>query len=173
VTGVDLSASSLEHARKTDFTARVRYEVADAYELPFDDATFDSVVCFDLLEHVSEPLRVIEQAARVLRSGGLFFYQTLNRNWLSNWVAIRGVRFFVRQVPEKLHVHELLIRPQEMRAMLTLHRLRIEEERGLRPRLNSSFWKLLLTGRVDSRFEFCWTRNQLISYAGLAEKIRP
>ncbi|MFC3813558.1 class I SAM-dependent methyltransferase [Lysobacter sp. GCM10012299] len=48
---------------------------ADAGALPFADATFDGVVCLEVIEHVPDPGRVISEMARVLRPGG--------RAWLS------------------------------------------------------------------------------------------
>lgn len=48
---------------------------ADATDLPFDDASFDTVVCFTMLHHVPTAElqdRLLAQAARVLRPGGTF-----------------------------------------------------------------------------------------------------
>ncbi len=41
-----------------------------AGNLPFAEGSFDTVVCFQVLEHVPEPWTIIEEAARVLRPGG-------------------------------------------------------------------------------------------------------
>ncbi|HXF63753.1 MAG TPA: methyltransferase domain-containing protein [Caldilineaceae bacterium] len=43
---------------------------ADAAALPLPTATFDVVICTELLEHVPEPRRVLAEATRVLRPGG-------------------------------------------------------------------------------------------------------
>jgi SAM-dependent methyltransferase len=42
------------------------------YELPYDDASFDLVVCFSVFEHLHEFERGLAQVARVLRPGGRF-----------------------------------------------------------------------------------------------------
>lgn len=43
---------------------------ADAAVLPFAAASFDAVICAELLEHVADPAPVLAQAWRVLRPGG-------------------------------------------------------------------------------------------------------
>lgn len=49
----------------------VRFETADIYELPFDDASFDAVFISAVLGNLKTPLRGIREAFRVLRDGGV------------------------------------------------------------------------------------------------------
>jgi ubiquinone/menaquinone biosynthesis C-methylase UbiE len=44
--------------------------VGDARDLPFEPASFDQVLLFNVLLHVDDPARVVQEAARVLRPGG-------------------------------------------------------------------------------------------------------
>lgn len=58
-----------------EFAGRVEVRAADGAALPFDDAAFDTVVCFTVLHHVPSPTqqdRLFAEAARVLRPGGTF-----------------------------------------------------------------------------------------------------
>lgn len=50
--------------------------LASADELPFDDGTFDCVLCTEVLEHCSEPAAVMAEIARVLRPDGRLFLTT-------------------------------------------------------------------------------------------------
>ena len=43
---------------------------ADASELPLQDATFDTVVLLEVLEHLRRPCEALREAARVVRPGG-------------------------------------------------------------------------------------------------------
>lgn len=68
VTGVDLSASMLESARRA--WPDVDFRRADAYALPFEDGAFEAVVINFGILHIGEPERVVVEARRVLVPGG-------------------------------------------------------------------------------------------------------
>jgi len=71
-TGVDLEVPHLERAaaRCAAFGERVRFQYGDALALPFDDASFDYVVCRHLIQAVPDAARVLAEIRRVLRPGG-------------------------------------------------------------------------------------------------------
>ena len=48
----------------------------DALQLPFATRSFDTLLCNEVLEHVSEPARLFAEAARVLRPGGVLLLTT-------------------------------------------------------------------------------------------------
>jgi 2-polyprenyl-6-hydroxyphenyl methylase/3-demethylubiquinone-9 3-methyltransferase len=172
VDGIDLAAESLEVARAHDRTRSVRYATGDAYALPFPDGAFDAACAMDFLEHVEEPGRVIAEAARVLRPGGLFFFHTFSRSFVSWLIVIKGVEWFVRNVPENLHVLRLFITPGELRAHCAAAGLEVEDVRGVRPViLSRAFWRMLATGRVGPDFRFTFARSPAIGYSGFARKV--
>ena len=47
--------------------------MADAENMPFDNGTFDLVVCQAVLEHVQNPKNIINEINRVLKKRGLFY----------------------------------------------------------------------------------------------------
>ena len=114
VTGLDLSDDALAVAARHDPRHTVRYQRGDALNLPFANASFDVVCAMDFLEHVESPEHAIAEAARVLRPSGLFFFHTFNRNFLAWLVIIKGVEWFVRNTPPRLHVLRLFLKPAEV-----------------------------------------------------------
>jgi ubiquinone/menaquinone biosynthesis C-methylase UbiE/glycosyltransferase involved in cell wall biosynthesis/uncharacterized protein YoxC len=77
VVGVDNERPALDFAEEMRSNlapeARDRIELveADAHGLPFDDASFDHAVCGEVLEHVDNPGRVVEEIFRVLVPAGM------------------------------------------------------------------------------------------------------
>lgn len=47
--------------------------VSDATAIPVETASFDAVLCTEVLEHVPDPAAVVREIARILRSGGQLF----------------------------------------------------------------------------------------------------
>jgi ubiquinone/menaquinone biosynthesis C-methylase UbiE len=45
--------------------------VCDAAAIPVGDSSFDVVICTEVLEHIGEPLRLIQEFSRVVKPGGL------------------------------------------------------------------------------------------------------
>ncbi|MBI2743251.1 MAG: 3-demethylubiquinone-9 3-O-methyltransferase [Chlamydiales bacterium] len=171
VTGVDLSPMSLTIAREQDLTRSASYILASAEQLPFADESFDVAIALDLLEHVENPLLVIQEARRVLKPGGRFFFHTFNRNFLSWLLVIKGVEWAVRNTPPRMHVYNLFIKPKELREMCASVGVEIEEIHGLSPKLLSpALPRMLLTRRVPENFKFQFTRSLVTGYIGYGQR---
>jgi GT2 family glycosyltransferase/2-polyprenyl-3-methyl-5-hydroxy-6-metoxy-1,4-benzoquinol methylase len=84
VVGVDKAAEAIDYARCRFGAPRLHFAVADALHLPFPDASFDVVVAFELLEHLSAPNTFLAEVSRVLRSGGVALISTPNRRTYSD-----------------------------------------------------------------------------------------
>ncbi len=169
VSAVDSSEESLDVARRHDGTGSVDYRSGDGRRLGFADGSFDVACALDFLEHVEEPARVVREAARVIRPGGLFFFHTFNRNLLSWLVVIKGVEWFVRNTPRNMHSLRYFIKPSELRAMCQAGGMEVVLCRGFMPRIGRrAFGRMLVTGRIGADFAFGFTRHTLMGYTGLA-----
>jgi SAM-dependent methyltransferase len=104
VVGVDVCEAAVKSAAETYLGERrnLEYRVADVTQLPFPDATFDVVVSFETIEHVTEQERMLDEIARVLTPTGLLILSSPDKRTYSDESGIRN-EFHVRE----LYLHEL------------------------------------------------------------------
>ncbi|MBV9196220.1 MAG: 3-demethylubiquinone-9 3-O-methyltransferase [Solirubrobacterales bacterium] len=137
VTGIDPSRGSLavarEHAARGGW--QIDYHPGVAESLPLPDGAVDAVVCCDVLEHVRRPRQAVAEAARVLRPGGLYLYDTINRTRRSKLLFIKLFQEWkpTAFMEPNLHDHAMFIRPQEMEAHLRAAGLKPSPIVGLAP----------------------------------------
>ncbi|HEX8835155.1 MAG TPA: methyltransferase domain-containing protein [Abditibacteriaceae bacterium] len=74
LTGIDFSPLALEFARSHPESKNADLQQADALNLPFDDNSFDIVTMLDVLEHLSDDERALQEVRRVLRPGGVYVW---------------------------------------------------------------------------------------------------
>lgn len=168
VSGVDLSSSTIEAARRHAAAAgqTIDYRAADATALPFSDGAFDVVLSSDFLEHVSDRLdAVIAEQVRVLRAGGVLGFETVNRTLRARMVLVWLGQGVLRLVPPRLHDPRLFVRPDELEACLARHGVRVVEMRGLVPAWHPLLFVLGYLLRRESG-GFRLGRDRSISYIG-------
>ena len=74
VVGIDAVIEPLEMARSDAVAAHVdnvTFQVADAYALPFDEASFDVVHAHQVLQHLTDPVAALREMGRVCRPDGI------------------------------------------------------------------------------------------------------
>ena len=99
IVGGDIAADAIRYARQR--YPQVSYLRLDAMHLPFHNATFDVALCFEVIEHVLEPLALLQECHRVLRDGSTFVCSTPNRD---SRFALAGSPYHIRE----FSVEELL-----------------------------------------------------------------
>lgn len=80
VTGVDVSAGAVAYANQRYQARNLSFQTIRAEaRLPFYDQNFDTVLSFQVIEHVRDARRYLEEAKRVLRPGGRLVLVTPDR----------------------------------------------------------------------------------------------
>jgi hypothetical protein len=95
VSAFDLSEAGIENARaRADLNkVQIRFDVADARKLPYDDNSFDAVVGFSALEHTVKYEGTAQELLRVMKPGAWgFFTENLGENPLINVVRLFTMR---------------------------------------------------------------------------------
>ena len=103
VVGIDASKTMLAVAVRNTESANLAYVRGDACALPFRDGSFDAICCFAALYLIQEPMRALDEIARVLAPGGrVALLSSCNRGPLPAGAAnavvrtLSGVRIFAR-----------------------------------------------------------------------------
>jgi len=120
VAGVDQSAPCIQSAKVHAATVglAIDYQLGTAENLPFDTRCFDAVVCVDVLEHIADLPRTIQEIHRVLKPGGIFFFDTINRTFQSKVVMIWLMENLMGEIPRGVHDWHKFIKPAELTALM-------------------------------------------------------
>ncbi|MBJ7355249.1 MAG: class I SAM-dependent methyltransferase [Thermoleophilaceae bacterium] len=78
VIGIDLAESVVEAAGPLA-RENVSFCVGDVAELPFEDDSFDLVVCFEVIEHIERREEALAEFSRVLAPDGMLYMSSPNR----------------------------------------------------------------------------------------------
>ena len=112
VVGVDRSASMIQTARnvavRQGLARRACFLIADATRLSFPDKCFDLVLSNSLLHHLTAPLKVFEEMARVAKPEGSILLRDLRRpSRLAFPLHVRCYGRFYSGLMKKLYVNSV------------------------------------------------------------------
>jgi 2-polyprenyl-6-hydroxyphenyl methylase/3-demethylubiquinone-9 3-methyltransferase len=132
--GIDLSEKALKVAdlHSLETGVQVEYEYISAENLAQKEAgQYDVVTCMEMLEHVPDPLSIIQSCAALVKPGGKVFFSTLNRNPKSYLFAIIGAEYLLRILPKGTHDYKKFIKPSELNDFIREAGLELNELIGL------------------------------------------
>lgn len=116
VSGIDQSAKCItaakEHALQSNLA--IAYYNATAEAIPIPDETFDVVVCVDVLEHVADLSQTLTEIGRVLKPGGVFCFDTINRTLKSKIIMIWLLENILGEIDRGIHDWQKFIKPSEL-----------------------------------------------------------
>lgn len=164
VTGIDPSEVSLETARwhAAESGLEIEYRVGTGEALPLADASVDLAYCCDVLEHVTDVDRVLAETARVLRPGGVYCFDTLNRTRASKVVTKAMQEWRLTRIMDfPLHDWHMFLPPADLAARMARHGLRSQQVVGLGPR--AAPWATLAT--------FAQVRRGKVTYRQASERL--
>lgn len=89
-----------------------------ASTLPFENEHFDGVVSSDVLEHLEDVPTCLQEIFRVLKPGGVFTFDTINRTVFSWYYTVLIPQHLLRIMPQHAHDWRMYITPKELRTAL-------------------------------------------------------
>ncbi len=115
--GIDLAHESIQVARQhaADQGVSIEYLEIAAEDLAEQRAgQFDVITCMEMLEHVPDPLSVIQACERLLKPCGRLYLSTINRNPKAFALAIVGAEHVLNLIPKGTHEYAKFIKPSEL-----------------------------------------------------------
>lgn len=184
VTGIDPSPVLLKAAREhaAENSLVIRYLEGYGENLPFEDNCFDFVACCDVLEHVNDLEGVICEISRVIKPGGLFFYDTINRTFKSYLLAIKIAQEWKITAWEQtgLHMWNKFVKPGKLIEIMRNNKLINKDIKGITLGTNPAAALLIIMKRAQGkinryemgqRLKLKESKDISVQYLGFAQKI--
>lgn len=134
VTGLDLGEQTLEvaklHALGSGVAISYLRESAEEHSRTHEGG-YDVVTCLEMLEHVPNPVSVIDSLAKLVRPGGDVFLSTINRNLKAYLLAVVGAEYVMRLLKPGTHTYERFIKPSELAHWCRDARLDLQDVAGI------------------------------------------
>lgn len=121
VTGIDASEKTIEIAKQhsQENNLKINYECSTLEDhLKKSKKKYDSIICFELIEHVPDQLKLINDISKVSKKGSKLFLSTINRNIVSFLFAKVIAEYILKIVPQGTHQYEKFIKPSELNKIL-------------------------------------------------------
>ena len=123
IVATDLNEAMFAHAQRRGVAGPgLEWRQADGTNLPFDDASFDAVVCQFGLMFFPDKAAGVREAFRVLKPGGRYLFNVwdgMDANPIPKIVFEASVQYFPESPPQFMRVPFSLHDPEPIRAWLT------------------------------------------------------
>ncbi len=136
LTACDINERDVAFAKQLNSEVpNVHYAVENALELSFPDAHFDLLISVDVIEHVGQPERMMQEAGRVLKPGGLALITFPSIEFPFTYDPINRVLslFTDNKIPQGAYAfgHEYLIPGADFRDWASRNGMEVLEEQNL------------------------------------------
>ena len=94
---------------------------------------FDIIFLFEFLEHLEErdKHKLFKSLIKILNKNALIFVSTLNKNFLSKYLAIDIAENILKLLPKKTHEYDLFLSPTQLQTLSQKYKLSLLNIEGL------------------------------------------
>jgi len=121
VTGIDASEKTIkiakQHSQENNLKIDYKYTTLEDH-LKKSKKKYDCIICFELIEHVPDQLKLINDISKLSKKGTKLFLSTINRNIVSFLFAKVIAEYFLKIVPAGTHQYQKFIKPSELNKLL-------------------------------------------------------
>ena len=132
VTGIDFAPNNIKaakiHSKKNKLKINYIYKDIEKSKL---DAKFDIILMFEVLEHLNNWKKTIQNIKKNLNKDGIIIISTINRNLISKLFAINIAENILNWIPKGTHDYNKLIKPEELKNTLLKEKFHFHNIKGL------------------------------------------
>jgi 2-polyprenyl-6-hydroxyphenyl methylase/3-demethylubiquinone-9 3-methyltransferase len=134
VTGLDASKKTIKvaqnHAKEQKLKIKYLDKSLDEHAESSNDK-YDMVICFELIEHIPDQMKLIQDISSVCKKGTKIFISTINRNIVSFAIAKIMAEYVLKIVPEGTHQYKKFLKPSELVKMLEIEKFQMNDIKGV------------------------------------------
>ena len=134
IKGIDMSYEAIEIAKthQTLKNLNIDYQNINLEKLIEEsEIKYDVLTCLELIEHVPDPEKLIQDCICVTKNKSDLFFSTLNRNLISYVVSIIGTEYIFNILPRGTHNYKDFIKPSEFCKILRKNSLEVCNIKGI------------------------------------------
>ncbi len=103
IIGLDVDKNTIEHGSNKYGSENCIFRVYDGVNIPYENDTFDTVISFQVIEHIQDDINYVSEIYRVLKRNGFFILTTPNRTYRLKSGQKPWNRFHIREYyPDEL-----------------------------------------------------------------------
>ncbi len=121
VTGLDMTTEPLniakQHAKQNGLEIDYQQMTVEDFVIQQQSQNaekFDVITCMEMLEHVPDPLSIIQSCKALLKPNGVLFLSTINRTFKAYMLVVVGAEYILKMLPKGTHEFEKFIKPAEL-----------------------------------------------------------
>mgnify|MGYP001314261973 CR=1 FL=1 len=132
VTGIDSSTKSVNIAKQHAKENNLDIEYINGSILDIENLEkYDCIVCFEMIEHINEPNKLIEKIESLSTKGTHLFMSTINRNIKSFIFAKVMAEYILKFVPLGTHQYAKFVTPYEINELLEINDFKLKSIDGI------------------------------------------
>jgi|GEM_PF-1845453 len=81
IVGLDISNDAISFAKKNYVLPNLSFQIGDALKTKFEDNSFDTIIAFEIIEHVKDPFHFLNECIRIMKKEGTLILSTPNKEF--------------------------------------------------------------------------------------------
>ncbi|HFL8824388.1 MAG TPA: bifunctional 2-polyprenyl-6-hydroxyphenol methylase/3-demethylubiquinol 3-O-methyltransferase UbiG [Candidatus Azoamicus sp. OHIO1] len=133
VTGIDNSKELILIAKNHSKNKKTQYLNYDIENFSKTNKNkFDIIICMEVIEHIKDPIKLINLCKEILNINGDIFLSSLNKNIKTYLNMIFFGEYITKKIPKGTHLYNNFISPKYLNEILKINNLEIIDIKGIK-----------------------------------------